>query len=242
MPFEVNEAPDMILKAIHSARVRRGCGTFWSIVCCIPTFGMSTNCCGSCNKDCCEPACCYPGELDEQTIGSLRTLEEILLRDIRIDDIKQYRKDNPNSTVEATVESQVIETMRLVKDKLEKEFTTPSDYKNAIQIALRRIEIRARSEASAADILERDSRDGERRPLLRYPLENLNPRTGGFTGADRDPNLSKVLNAGNGVRQPASKGGRRDHTTASAPATPQAAASSSSPAASPQPSPTAPKL
>lgn len=233
MPFEVNEAPDIVLQAIQSARVRRGCGTFWSIVFCLPTLGMSTNCAGTCTKECCcEPACCYPESVDEQTSGSLRTLEEILLRDIRIDDIKDYRREHPGSTIEGIVESQVVQTILIVKDKLEKEFTTPSDYKNALQLALRRIEIRAQSEAAAAVILERDPRDGERRPLLHYPLDNMNPRTGGFTNAGGDPAASQRLNATNGRGQ---QGSRRDRksATSSAPATPQAAASSSA-AASPQ--------
>lgn len=193
MPFELNEAPDMILKAIHSARVSRGCGYFWSWLCVIPTFGMSTNCCGSCDGNC-DSTCCYPKSTDLQTDSSLKTLVQVLEDSIRIKD--SYFKEHPDADRLDLIEEQVVNTINVVKDKLDNEFPD-STYKEAIKYALSRIQARATSEARAKAIMDRSSQGGERAPLLAYPLENTNVRTGGYKRTE-DPEASKNLNASNG--------------------------------------------
>ena len=48
MPFKINEAPQIALNALTKNTVKRGCGTFWSLACCLFTCGCSV--CSPCES------------------------------------------------------------------------------------------------------------------------------------------------------------------------------------------------
>ncbi len=160
--FNLNEAPDMALAAISSEKVNRGCGTFWSIVCCVPTFGASIDCCGDDARQ--RPGndylcCCYPRSVSDDTDVTLSVLIDKLnlLRTSR----ESFAK-NADVDEHKLIEWQVKETIKLLTTATS-ENVIQGSYRAALINVLNRINTKALKEEQYGKLL-----DTERSPLINH--------------------------------------------------------------------------
>ncbi|RDI44766.1 hypothetical protein [Aquicella lusitana] len=151
MTFKLNEAPNLALSKISSHKTTRNCGTFWSIMCCIPSFGGSIGACDE-RKDA-EFKGCYPRALSPQKKGGLTALIEAL-NDLRITDSELKKKANKE-----TIVGQVQATLSILKEAATKNYLTEG-YKQAVQAAYEELYTRAYQEQALRD------RISEKTPLL----------------------------------------------------------------------------
>lgn len=152
----MNEAPNIALAAISSHEVDRGCGMFWSILCCIPSFGSSIGFCQDGNS--CRP-CCYPQPVNLESNAGLKALTETLNK------IKNVSREDVNLSLEVKreikspqgknklIEWQVKQTINILQQAMDQDVIKGS-YKTVIRDALTTIRTRADQEERFGKILD----------------------------------------------------------------------------------------
>jgi len=160
--FNLNEAPDMALAAITSEKVKRGCGTFWSVAFCLPTFGATIDCCGNEEKEL--PAkdylcCCYPRSLSDDTEMTLSVLID-KLNQLHVS--KESFAKNADVDERKVIEWQVKETIKLLTTATS-ENVIQGSYRTALVNVLNRINTKALKEEQYGKLL-----DTEKSPLTNH--------------------------------------------------------------------------
>jgi hypothetical protein len=152
--FKLNEAPNMVLSAISSEKNSRGCGMFWSILCCLPTFGGSIGCCDD-GKNL-DYKGCFPQAVSDQSDVTL---------DVLIDKLNLLRASkesiSKNSSLDErkVIEWQVKETMRLLNTAITQNIIQGS-FRTALINIQTRITTKATTEETYGNVL-----DTEKSPL-----------------------------------------------------------------------------
>jgi hypothetical protein len=147
--FKLNEAPNMVLSAISGEKASRGCGMFWSILCCLPTFGASMACCDD-RQNIDYRGCCFPASVSDQSDVTL---------DVLIDKLNQLRASqvfiSKNSEVDErkVIEWQVKETMRLLNAAIAQNIIQGS-FRTALINVQNRITTKASTEENYGKVLD----------------------------------------------------------------------------------------
>lgn len=126
MTFKLNEAPNRALSKISSEKASRGCGLLWSIVCCLPTLGLSA---------CRDPEdwsangkdysqCCYPTPVSLESNAGVQSLIKTL------NSLKEEAEEQKNEP--DYIRWQVEQTINVLKDALDANVIQKS-YRTAIQ-------------------------------------------------------------------------------------------------------------
>lgn len=144
MSFKINEAPNMVLSAISNEKLKRGCGTFWSILFCVPTFGATLGCCDN-HSNTPYAGCCWPKDVSIQTDGSLTTLIHTLKTQIKINN-PSSEKSTDHANEFDRVEWQVKQTLKILDTTIDKNLVDGS-YLQALQVVREEIFSRAKAEA-----------------------------------------------------------------------------------------------
>jgi hypothetical protein len=140
--FTLNEAPDTALDAISSHTTKRDCTTLFSVLCCLPTLGVSA--CGFwCSTA--ESKCCFPESITLPSKIGLTALKEALNRIKHI----SFDKDSDDKTriawqVKTTIE--VLEQV-ILDDHIQ------GGYKEVLEEALDNIRIKASLEDAFTHII-----------------------------------------------------------------------------------------
>jgi len=112
--FRLNQAPNSILSAMNVHEVKRGCGSFWSIACCVPTCGFTVI--GDNTQETGNwLGCCYPTKVNLESDVTLKVLRE-KLNQLRISKIDLENKVDFDEN--KLIEWQVKETLLIVKKAL----------------------------------------------------------------------------------------------------------------------------
>jgi hypothetical protein len=163
--FRLNEAPKEALAAISAEKASRGCGLFWSIACCLPSFGGSIGCCDK-NNCCCAPRCGEPGGgwiPDAISDDTPVTLDVLIakLNELRISRDKLQELSSCDTTFDPRkqIEWQVKATIKLL-ERVCTEGKITGSYLGRLQHTLREIKTRASQEENLGLLI-----DNEKSPL-----------------------------------------------------------------------------
>lgn len=116
--FRVNEAPNTVLKFVNQNQNARDQGYFWSVLCCLPTCGMTIGWHDS-EHDLPWQGCCYPAPVPLESDISYDDLVAAINK-IRIigQDLTAYQTKSAKVQQEM-VAWQAQETMRLVNQAIQ---------------------------------------------------------------------------------------------------------------------------
>lgn len=135
--FALNEAPNTVLSAISSHTAKRKCTTFLSVLCCLPTLGVS-----ACGLWCIgEPKCCFPENITLPTEAGLTVLIEALNKIRYI----ASGKDSDNFDEKTRIAWQVKTTIAVLEQVMLANHIQ-GGYKEVIEASLNNIRIKASDE------------------------------------------------------------------------------------------------
>ena len=137
--FDLNEAPNLVLSKISREKTARNCGTFWAVLCCLPTFGASIGL-GTPQND--DYACCYPHPVSIKSNAGLRTLIDALnsIRITRATLPEEYKKGITQSEANQLIEWQVKQTINVLEKVISEHFIEGS-YNTALSEVLMRLRL-----------------------------------------------------------------------------------------------------
>lgn len=143
MPFQLNEAPNLVIGYLNKHKAERNRSYFWSILCCFPTFGISVGCCET-NYNNEYIGCGYPQPLSNQEKAYLQALLEAL-HFLIIDKSKVPKENNPELEDRDRIVLQIQNTIRILEKTVELT-KLKHGYLRAIQEVLALIKTRFESE------------------------------------------------------------------------------------------------
>jgi hypothetical protein len=146
--FRINDAPNEVLAAVSADKVSRGCGIFWSIAMCIPTFGTTIGCCSGnqcgacCDKKANWTACCYPNEVSLESDAALNAFLDALQKIKADKGMKIQISENLTFSTHNYIEWQVKQTLNILEKAL-KDNKIQGSYKTALERANTTLRTRA---------------------------------------------------------------------------------------------------
>lgn len=155
MPFQLNEAPNLALRHLNQHWHERNCCQCWSILCCLPTLGISLGWCDNPNEDREYDGCGHPRDLTAQEKASLQALQDslksLLIKKSKVpkeskDELKNAIKDQVSNTIhilEAAVNQNNLKhgyllavqiSLNLIKTRFDSEILFMNSIKSSITI------------------------------------------------------------------------------------------------------------